>query len=675
MPAVKIEKFLGKAPKLSPELLPETVAQICSNAKLSSGDLVPYYLSSLVTALVKPGPILTVYPMDDGSGGFKWLHWSTDVDVARVPIVNNSTQRILYTGDGEPRVTNYSLATTGGSTAYPYAYYTLGLPVPLTAPTVSVNSFTPIATVSRARDSGNTATVIVASAHNLNTGAYVTMTGFTDATFNLSNVAITVVNSTTFTYYCYGAAVTTTADAAGSMNIAGLTQTRTYVYTWLTAWGEESVPSPISTTLYLKEGQTVAISALPSAWPGGYTGTYQTAGMTLNIYRTVPSSTGTYYYKAGNVALGTTTFTDNINVNTLTVRLASANYDQPPSNMVGIKAIHNNMLVGFYNNTICFSEPGQYHAWPAAYQINLDTTIVAIGTFSTALVIGTTKNPWFIQGSTPTSMAKLKMDYVLPCSSKRSMVNMGYGVSYATPSGLAVYSSSTGGTTLTKYVHDWDTWRTGVNFSALLGSYYNDKYFGTDGTSSFIFQKDDQVGGFLSDVSQTVTSLFYDSTYAVLYYVYNNSIYKWDDPTLAFGTVDWKSKVLITKDYQNFGAARVVADYSNTNSGLVAVNATITTNNNSVITNKVTGGAFGGATMGKVAVAGSFIKSLYSLTGSTVFTLYADKQQVFTTTLYDSKIFRLPTGYRTDTYEVRVTSSARVRAIHLGETPLGLKQI
>ena len=38
-------------------------------------------------------------------------------------------------------------------------------------------------------------------------------------------------------------------------------------------------------------------------------------------------------------------------------------------------------------------------------------------------------------------------------------------------------------------------------------------------------------------------------------------------------------------------------------------------------------------------------------------------------------IFRLPSGYRADTFEVSVSGSARVKAIHLGETPHGLKSV
>ena len=56
------------------------------------------------------------------------------------------------------------------------------------------------------------------------------------------------------------------------------------------------------------------------------------------------------------------------------------------------------------------------------------------------------------------------------------------------------------------------------------------------------------------------------------------------------------------------------------------------------------------------------------------FKLWVDKQLILTTTVTDSDVFRLPSGYRTDTFEVGVTGDVRVRAIHLGETPLGLRE-
>jgi hypothetical protein len=55
------------------------------------------------------------------------------------------------------------------------------------------------------------------------------------------------------------------------------------------------------------------------------------------------------------------------------------------------------------------------------------------------------------------------------------------------------------------------------------------------------------------------------------------------------------------------------------------------------------------------------------------FKLWVEKQLVFQATISNDDIFRLPSGYRSDTFEVGVSGSARIRAIHIGETPFGLR--
>ncbi|WP_445772131.1 hypothetical protein, partial [Rheinheimera sp.] len=51
------------------------------------------------------------------------------------------------------------------------------------------------------------------------------------------------------------------------------------------------------------------------------------------------------------------------------------------------------------------------------------------------------------------------------------------------------------------------------------------------------------------------------------------------------------------------------------------------------------------------------------------FRLWVDKELYFQATVTTDDVFRLPTGYRSDTFEVGVSGSARIRAIHFGETP------
>lgn len=61
-----------------------------------------------------------------------------------------------------------------------------------------------------------------------------------------------------------------------------------------------------------------------------------------------------------------------------------------------------------------------------------------------------------------------------------------------------------------------------------------------------------------------------------------------------------------------------------------------------------------------------------ALSGLT-FKLWVDKQLVMTKNVINSRTFRMPTGYKSDTFEVSVEGDVRVRSIHLAETPTSLE--
>jgi len=181
-----------------------------------------------------------------------------------------------------------------------------------------------------------------------------------------------------------------------------------------------------------------------------------------------------------------------------------------------------------------------------------------------------------------------------------------------------------------------------------VAEYYGENYFASHDQGSFVFEQDAKVGGFFVDTAPVFTASWYDTFTGRLYYTTGTlgDVYEWDDLAQPALTMEWKSKVIITKDMINLGAARVVADYSTVTSTWDAEtqlwNAALTNWNNS---DEIT------------------------------FKLWVDKQLIFTTTVNDSDGFRLPTGYRTDTFEIGVEGNVRVRAVHLAETMLGLRGV
>ncbi len=870
MAAVKIVKFLGEAPKIASELLPDAAAQIAFNVKLYSGDLIPYRLPYLAGNVSRNGTIKTLFALrDPDTDALKWLTWTTDVDIVTASASEDQEQRFYYTGDGVRKVSNYELATSG-TEPYPNNSYDLGLPLPETKLTTTASSFSQKSSTSRARDAGNYATVVTSTNHELRTGMIVTISGFpaatsSVATFNATNAEVTVVNDTTFTYFSPGEQVSTTSDTNGRVSLAGGTIPRNYVYTWFTPWEEESIASEPSDNLYIKEGQLVTVSNLPTAKP---TGSNFVRG--VRLYRTLASSAGTEYYRLAtlwfpttlarvsrtanvsrvtlsnhhNLAIddrfkisgctdtsfnitggivtdiiddttfeyaqtasdvadkaettgtmyhdvaetldkparywgdGSYTFTDDFDSRSLFDILGTDEYDPPPEDLQGLIVAQNNILVGFVGNQLFFSEPNIPHAWPAKYALTFEYDIVGIAAVGGYILVLTEEYPYQVSGANPATMAYARIDTQFPCLSKRSIVNMGYGVAYVTFGGLAVYSPSSGMDLITKFVHDWDTWPDAVDLTNVVGRFYNGKYFGSDGTKSFIFERDDRIGGFFVQINYKFTAAWYDPRTNAFYYLPDNlgNLYQWDKEDQPLAAAEWKSKTIVTKDFLNLGAARVVADYETPdaesqaiaeyNAGVPAYNlgvwndylhtsvsvsyartsnvativtatphqlstgcrvsvtgfatpvgatfntddAVVTVVDSTTFTYPDVGGDVGTTSDGNATI--SCLKALGDMNGpydridslgnrvvnfgtlnsivingdnltrnlKTVegtlpitFRLWVDKQLAFQATVSSSDVFRLPSGYRSDTFEVGVSGSARVRAIHIGETPFGLR--
>jgi hypothetical protein len=786
MAGFRITRFLGKMPRVSPEHLPETAAQVARNCKLYSGDLIPYPDAVATASTTRTGGIKTLYALrDPDTSDLVWLSWTGEVDIATPSIVEDTEQRIYYTGDGSPKVSNFDLATSGAG-PYPSGYFRLGLPYPEDK-VVATASAVPDATVSTIARTANQTTIVTSAPHGLTTDAFITVSGvqnqagtYTQSTtvitctitahglsvgdtvsllfttlatgqfpasgtyqvatvptantftvtannsdtdngfarlvmnsFNVNNVVATVVNATTLTYQNFGFSLATKSVSGVKVTLSSTPITRNYIYTWVSDWNDaEGVGSDPSVEIIARDGQTVTITNIPMAPPAGnynirgvrlyrtVTGTITAEYLRLKtlwfpaaitsvqrasnvvtircavrhklsiddrvkllgitsdasfngegfVVSTIPDdytftfsqtasnagplseSAGKLYYDVSQreentaVYMTGTTFTDNFDARLLFSSYQSDNYSPPPTGLEGIIAINDGMLAGFVGNLLYLTIPGEPHAWPEEYAITLEAPIVGLAAVLGNIVVLTESYPYLVSGSTPEVMSVSRLDTLYPCLSRRSIVNMNYGVVYATHEGLAVFSGSSGTQLITRTMFNSDTWNTEIDPSTIVATFYRDQYFASHSGGAFTFEFDSQTGGSFVDCDQIFTAPFFDTLTNSLYYVTGTDgvVYRWDDLTQDPQTLRWKSKVMISQDYINLGAARVVADYNS---------------------------------------------------GSVVFRMYVNKVLFFTKTLTDDKPFRLPTGYRTDTYEFEVETDRRVRSIHVAETMIGLKQI
>jgi hypothetical protein len=548
---------------------------------------------------------------------------------------------------------------------------------------------------------------------------------------------ITVVSDDTITYFSPGPQVGTTASTEGRVDLGDQIQARSYLYTWYTPWGEESIGSEPTEPLYIKEGQIVTVENLPATQPGGvnfirgirlyrtlsgttdaeyfrlktlwfpntvasvsraagisqvtlayphnfleddrfklsgcsdtsfditdgvvfeivdqYTFTYVQA----DIDTAVTPATGTIYYDISENPPdddarywgdgGDFRFVDDFSYRSLLNTLGSTNYDPPPEDLQGLTVFRDNIFVGFVGNDLYFSQPGVYHAWPTSYKRSFESRIVGVSPIGGNLLVLTENYPYLLSGNDPAVMSQARLSSRYPCLNRRSIVETSFGVVWATHDGLAVYAPSVGGQLLTRRVHASDTWNEALDPSTLVGVMYKDTYIASHDTASIIFENDEKVGPSFVDDDFAFSAAWYDSLTNNLYVVSgrNGDIYQWDDLTQPSMVMRWKSKTFITKEYTNIGAARVVADYPS---------------------------APVSPFWSEADTDWELTDVFWDAADPLTFRLYVDKALKTEVTLSDSNMFRLPAGYRSDTFEVEVEGTARVRAIHLGETPTALRK-
>lgn len=590
--------------------------------------------------------------------------------------------------------------------------------------------------------SGTTVTLDTDSSHNLTTGDLVYI-DFTSGGVTEDGVySITYISSEEFQVTTVSSG-TTSGNAqvsilGGELGLGGQVQARSYVYTWYTPWEEESVGSDPSEELFIKEGQLVTVSDLPTAAPAGdnfirgirlyrtlagpgvanyyrlrtlwfpntvsevertsnvstvtflyphnlvaddrfkisgcseasfnitggivtdvvdqYTMSY--AQVAANVAAT--SASGTLYYDVSEDPPddparywgdgGNYDFVDDFNFRSLFNPLRSDNYDPPPEDLQGLIVFQNSIMAGFVGNTLYFSEPGQFHAWPPNYARTFEYAIVGIIPTGADLLVLTEGYPYLVSGSDPAVLAQARLSSRYPCLNRNSIVEASFGVVWATHDGLAVFSRSIGAQLLTRLIHSSDTWNAALDPSTIVGVTYKDTYIASHATAGLVFENDQKSGPSFIDIDFAFTAAWYDVSDNKLYLVAgaNGDIYIWDDLAQPSSTVVWKSKTLKTTNFVNIGAARLIADYI---PGLgSSVWETVNTNWEDT-------------------------EEMWDTPDPLTFRLYVDKTLLFTTTRADSTVFRLPTGYKSDTFEVEVEGILRVRAIHLGETPTSLRQV
>lgn len=142
MAGLKVENFGGVVPRLEPRLLGKNAAQTAQNVKLFSGDLISWARPTTVNTPSRGGNLQSIYRLYDTASDY-WMSSTSDVDYVKGPIAGDTAFKVYFTGEvstgtnytAGPRKTNLNLAKTGG-TDYPHDWLEIGVPAPGARPTV-----------------------------------------------------------------------------------------------------------------------------------------------------------------------------------------------------------------------------------------------------------------------------------------------------------------------------------------------------------------------------------------------------------------------------------------------------------------------------------------------------------------------------------------------------------
>lgn len=512
---MKITNFKGVMPRVPDKKLPADTGITAINCDTSDGQLKPLKTESLTYALPKPGDLRTIYRLDT-----TWLSWLTVVDVVKAEGINTDN-RIYYTGDGYPKVTDATLAVSGGvPSAYPSTAYRMGVASPEEALTVVTDKIDPLEDYGDVYATVSYAYTLV-SYINANYSEESAPSPATPALDVQENMEVTLSNF---------------VNPAGTGN----------------------------NILYYRVYRTAA----------SVSGT-----ATFQLVPTGRDGSGNYTY---DMPVAQTTFVD-LDVEStpqaiyqnLSEQIPTVGWDNLPDEAFGLIQYQNGILAAIYDQSVLISEAFYPYAFPRGINdvtkdnsYNFEYNPVAIASFRDMLIVGTGANPYVLTGSDPAYLSKQELPFNQACVGAMCVTEL--GVVYPSKDGLVICDGITVApmTTDTWTKEQWQA----LNPENLRMFYYKDRllgfFVGTTAGFSYDFKRTKTVevieldyifyDGHLIKDEGILYLLLLDDT---LYYVY-----EWEG-SASYKTQTWEGYIH-TKDKALPSVVRIDGDFTTGNTVL-----------------------------------------------------------------------------------------------------------
>lgn len=265
---------------------------------------------------------------------------------------------------------------------------------------------------------------------------------------------------------------------------------RSYVYTYVNKWGEESAPSPASNIVRVNDGTTVLVSGIANP-PEGYGITHVILYRSATGFREANGREQKFlsaylFLDMLEVPLESDTYEDK----TLGLYLGAAletQDDRPPPFLSGVVSIRDQIrLAGWHKNRVYLSANLMPHNWPASNDLTLDHTIIHMAELDQRLFVTTDSHPYIIDVSkcddtkcTPV----VSVETALPdigCKKANGAVITPHGLFYASPIGIILLMANGDWHVVTAKWFGEEEWRKLMPDTITMAYYEGYLFFSTD---------------------------------------------------------------------------------------------------------------------------------------------------------------------------------------------------
>jgi hypothetical protein len=457
------------------------------------------------------------------------------------------------------------------------------------------------------------------------------------------------------------------ATVAGTGN--GDTQSRTYCYTLVTSYGEETAPAPASAVIDWKPGQSITLK-------GFETGVVNRAITHQRIYRSQTGASGTYFYLIAERDVSNADFTDTVAVDDFKEMLPSADWNAPKATLNGLVAMPNGMMAAFSGKSVYFCEPYRPHAWPDKYAMTVDSDIVGLGSIGSVLVVMTKGQPYLMQGTSPDSVSSQKLEAKWPCINARAIVDLGFAICYPTYEGLVAVRADGSIVLTTSELFNRDGWLAFSPASAIAGQsrgvyvLFYDCVDPTGQRQRGALMINVNAAQYLVRSAEYADAVFVSDQDAALYLKRNDDtqIMRFDDPDSEPMTFYWRSKEFWLTQPINMSALLLDLGDGNdvwTQAAIENARQQIE-QKNAVIFAGDLGSAMNGGPINALAL-GKDAMLAYPENGKVSCNIYADGRVVASTDK-TGRIVRMPGGFKARQWQVDISSNVQISQVILAST-------